>query len=246
MRVRKAELCQNLQSLQVEIQMQALKFDRNPQDIHLVAVSKTHPLSDILAVHEAGQKAFGENKVQELCEKMQEASQVPEAQDISWHLIGTLQRNKVKFVVGRVALIHSVNTLKLLEKLESIATERGAEQDILLQVNIAQEASKQGFALEDLSTAYTYVESCPHLHLRGLMTMAPDFSNKDDALPIFQKCHGLYKDLQKVYGQDQINTLSMGMSADFPQAIAAGATHLRVGSHIFGARDYSKSPLSKS
>ncbi len=237
---RKAELWQNLRNLQEEIRTQAVKFDRDPQDINLIAVSKTHPLSDILAVHEAGQRAFGENKVQELCEKMEEASPLVEAQDISWHLIGTLQRNKVRFVVGKVALIHSVHTLKLLKQLERIAAEQELEQDILLQVNIAQEETKHGFAVEELAAAYDYVETCPHLHLRGLMTMAPDFSNKDDAFPIFQKCHELYQDLQKVYGQEQINTLSMGMSADFPQAIAAGATHLRVGSHIFGARDYSK------
>lgn len=238
---RQTELSHNLQLVQEEIVQQAILSDRDPRDIHLVAVSKTHPLSDILALHQAGQKVFGENKVQELCSKMEEADQVPEGQDISWHLIGTLQRNKVRFVVGKVALIHSVHSVKLIKQIERLAAEQAVIQDILLQVNIAREASKQGFEIEELGEAYNYLEACPHLRLRGLMTMAPDFENKEEALPIFQACHALYQDLQKVYGQEQINTLSMGMSADFHQAIAAGATHIRIGSHIFGARDYGRS-----
>ncbi|MDO5033744.1 MAG: YggS family pyridoxal phosphate-dependent enzyme [Eubacteriales bacterium] len=237
---RATELRENFTDIKLKIQEQALKAGRDPEEVHLIAVSKTHPMSDILAVRALGHKLFGENKVQELVEKMEAAREEVTGQDLAWHLIGTLQRNKVRFVVGRVALIHSVHNLKLLKQLERLAAESDLEQDILLQVNVAKEASKHGFLVDELAEAYNFMETCPHLHLRGLMTMAPAFDNPEDALPVFQTCRKLYGELQEVYGQEQINTLSMGMSADFAQAIAAGATHVRVGSHIFGARDYSK------
>lgn len=233
---RKAELKENLETVRKEIQVIAKKCSRKPEDIRLLAVSKTHPISDIKLAYELGQRDFAENKVQELSAKIEALA---DYKDINWHLIGTLQRNKVKFVVGQVSLIHSVDSLKLIRRIANLAEERGVCQDILLQVNIAEEESKHGFALEEVSAAVDLCQELEHIRLRGLMCMAPFFDNPENAYPVFARCYDLFLDLKAREDSEDISILSMGMSGDFPQAIRAGATDLRIGSNIFGARDYS-------
>ena len=235
---RRKQISENLQKVREEIRESALSDGRRPEDITLIAVSKTYPPADLLAAAAAGQNLFGENKVQELCAKVEALADHPQ---IKIHLIGTLQRNKVRDVVGKTELIHSVHKLSLLETLEKEAAKRDIIQDVLLQLNISREASKHGFFLEEEAEALSFVQkNCPHLQLRGYMCMAPFSENREEAFPVFAKARELFECRQKQFGEDLISVLSMGMSHDFPVAIRAGATHLRIGSAIFGARDYSR------
>lgn len=234
---RKEELKNNLSTVKREIREVAEEFLREPNGIRLLAVSKTHPVSDIQLAYELGQRDFAENKVQELRTKMEALA---DYKDINWHLIGTLQRNKAKFVVGKVSLIHSVDSLKLIRRIADLAEERDLCQDILLQVNIAEEDSKHGFLIEEVPEAVNLCSERESIKLRGLMCMAPFFDNSEDAYPIFSRCHDLFVKLQAQDGGEEISILSMGMSGDFAQAIRAGATDVRIGSNIFGAREYSK------
>lgn len=232
MQKRIIDLQENLTSVQHDIQKACQAAGRDAKEITLVAVSKTHSAEDIAVLNKMGQQDFGENRVQELLEKMD----VLEDLDIRWHLIGTLQRNKVRFVVGRVALIHSVNTIRLIEEIEKRAKSKGLVQDILLQINVAQEESKHGFSLEEIPEALEYLEQCDHIRLRGLMCMAPYFEDSTKAYPIFAGLYSEFEKLQVKYGAGDISILSMGMSGDYIEAIKAGATHLRIGSSIFGQR----------
>lgn len=233
---RKAIIEENFLQVRQQIETVCVQCGRDPQEVTLIAVSKYHPVQDIALAFDLGYSHFGENRVQELTEKM---AALAATSGIDWHLIGNLQRNKVKDVIGKVSLIHSVDSLKLIEKLEQQAERFDVRQDILLQINNAHEASKHGFEeSSDLAEALTMLEQSPHLTLKGLMCMAPIFENAADSLPIFQECAFLYRSLQAQYGCEQISVLSMGMSSDFPYAIRAGATHVRVGTALFGPRDY--------
>lgn len=235
---RSEQISENLQRLHAEICENALAAGRRPEEITLIAVSKTYPPADLLAAAAVGQTLFGENKVQELCAKVEALAEYPQ---IKIHLIGTLQRNKVKDVVGKTELIHSVHKLSLLQALEKEAEKKDCIQDVLLQLNIAREASKHGFLLEEEEAALSFVqENCPHLRLRGYMCMAPYFENREDAFPVFAKAREVFERRQQQCGEESFSVLSMGMSHDYPVAIRAGATHLRIGSAIFGARDYSR------
>lgn len=237
MATRSENLYKNYLNLSQEIKAVAEAAGRNPSDIHLIAVSKTYPFSDIAALAAHGVFDFGENKAQEIAKKTEEGrqSELP----IRWHLIGTLQRNKIKLVVGRVALIHSVHDIKVMDAINRKAEEEGLVQPILLQLNISQEASKHGFLLNEADEAVRHcLEKCPQLELNGFMTMAPYFDQPEDAVPVFTTCHDVYKRWQKELGEKQIHVLSMGMSNDYPQAIRCGATHVRIGTKIFGQRQY--------
>ncbi len=232
MQKRITNLQENLMNVQHDIQRACQVAGRDAKEITLVAVSKTHSVEDIAALNKMGQLDFGENRVQELVEKMDSLEDL----DICWHLIGTLQRNKVRFVVGRVALIHSVNTIRLIKEIEKRAKSEGLVQDILLQINVAQEESKHGFSFEEIPEALELLEQCDHIRLRGLMCMAPYFTDSTKAYPIFADLFSEFKKLQARYGSGDISILSMGMSGDYIEAIKAGATHLRIGSSIFGQR----------
>lgn len=235
---RSEQISENLQRLHEEINENALAAGRRPGEITLIAVSKTYPPADLLAAAAVGQTLFGENKVQELCAKVEALADHPQ---IKIHLIGTLQRNKVKDVVGKTELIHSVHKLSLLQALEKEAEKKDCIQDVLLQLNIAREASKHGFLLGEEEAALSFVqENCPHLRLRGYMCMAPYFENREDAFPVFAKAREVFEWRQQQCDEKIFSVLSMGMSHDYPVAIRAGATHLRIGSAIFGARDYSR------
>lgn len=187
---------------------------------------------DILRLYEAGQRDFGENRVQELMQKM---PALPA--DIRWHLIGHLQTNKVKYVAGKVYLIHSVDSEKLLDVLERHLASRGLKQDILLQVHIAHEASKFGFTSEGLNELFQRRKPMEWLHLRmrGLMGMATNTKDQDVVRAEFRRLHELFRNLKKGVFQDNeaFSELSMGMSGDWPIAVEEGATMVRIGSALF-------------
>jgi len=203
-----------------------------PQHVNLVAVSKTKPVTDLLEAYEAGQRVFGENKIQEMTRKWEEMPK-----DIQWHMIGHVQRNKVKYMAEYVALIHGVDTLKLLKEIDKQAKKHGRVISCLLQVHIAEEDTKFGFDEEELQELAENAEflQLTNVRVTGLMGMATFTDNKDQVRREFKALKALYEELKiKI---PSMHTLSMGMSGDYPIAIAEGSTMVRIGSSIFGARN---------
>ncbi|MBR4760183.1 MAG: YggS family pyridoxal phosphate-dependent enzyme [Lachnospiraceae bacterium] len=200
----------------------------------LIAVSKTHPASDIQELYDAGVRVFGENKVQELCEKEEILPK-----DIEWHLIGHLQRNKVKYIVGKVALIHSVDSLRLAEEISKEAGKAGVTCDILLEVNVAEEESKFGISTAETEELARQISVLPGVRIRGLMTIAPFVENPEENRVYFRKLRELSVDIAgKNIDNVYMDVLSMGMTGDFEVAAQEGATFVRVGTAIFGQRSY--------
>ncbi len=222
----------HLAQIHSRIRATAEKAGRDPDAIRLVAVSKTRPAADISAAFQAGQTVFGENYIQELVQKL---ADVPEA--VQWHVIGHLQSNKVKYIAGRVALIHSVDRISLAREIDRQWGQLGAVCDILIQVNISGEASKSGTTEEG---ALQLVRECallPNVRVRGLMTMPPIFDDPEAARPYFAELRRLAETIaaEGIAGVE-MTELSMGMSGDFEAAIQEGATLVRVGTAIFGER----------
>ncbi len=205
---------------------------RNPEEVTLIAVSKTKPVSDLEEAYEAGARDFGENKVQEILEKY---PRLPA--DIRWHMIGHLQTNKVRQVVGRACLIHSVDSVKLAREIEKESARQGLVTPVLLEVNVAREESKFGFFAEDVAAALTEIAALPHVKVRGLMTIAPFVADAEENRHVFRKLYQLFIDMKsKNVDNIDMNILSMGMTGDFEVAIEEGATMVRVGTGIFGER----------
>ena len=194
----------------------------------LIAVSKTKPVNDILEAYEAGVRDFGENHVQEILEKY---DKLPK--DIRWHMIGHLQTNKVKDIVDKVYLIHSVDSIKLAKEIDKQAKKKDIIVDILLEINIALEESKYGFKVEDLDVAIKEIDLFDNLCIKGLMCVAPYTQKPEDNRKYFKKMF----ELKNKYN---LEILSMGMSNDYKIAIEEGSTYVRVGTKIFGERDYTK------
>lgn len=210
---------------------------RSPEEVTLIAVSKTKPVSAIEVAIAAGQTVFGENKVQELCDK-REYFQNPALQ---WHMIGHLQRNKVKYLIGKTALIHSVDSLRLAEQIDAGSAKAGAETDILIEVNMAREGTKFGVMPEDAERLIRVVAALPHVHICGLMTIAPYVAEAEDNRSIFRQMYQLYIDIKdKKIDNVDMKILSMGMTRDYQVAIEEGATMVRVGTGIFGERNYNR------
>ncbi|MCS6981398.1 MAG: YggS family pyridoxal phosphate-dependent enzyme [Flavobacteriales bacterium] len=203
-----------------------------PRNVRLVAVTKGRPPEDILNLYKAGHRDFGENRVQELMAKI---PVLPD--DIRWHLIGHLQTNKVKYVAGKVFLIHSVDSEKLLDALEHQLRKSGSQQRILLQIHIAREESKYGFAAQELKELLDRrpPSQWPHLIFCGLMGMATNTPEKDLVLSEFRSLRSLWQELKEVYFYEnpEFRELSMGMSSDWPLALEAGATMVRIGTALF-------------
>ena len=199
-----------------------------PSTVTLVAVSKTKPVASLLEAHQAGQRDFGENKVQELVDK---ASVLP--QNIRWHMIGHLQRNKVKYIAPFVSLIHSVDSFRLLNEIDKQGKKNDRVIDCLLQVRIAQEETKFGLTFENCNEILNQ-NNYTHVRIRGLMGMASFTDNQIQIESEFKSLAQYYKQYQDQYDWD---TLSMGMSGDYPLALSCGSTMIRVGSRIFGARN---------
>ena len=225
-------VAENLKTIRERVDAACERAGRRPEEVALIAVSKTKPLSMLQEAYEAGARDFGENKVQEILEKYPE---MPE--DARFHMIGHLQTNKVKQVVGKAVLIHSVDSLHLAEKIEQEAAKRDLTADILLEVNIGEEESKYGFRAGEVLEAVTIISKFSHVHIKGLMTIAPFVENSEENRDIFLKLYQLNVDI-KSKNIDNVNmaVLSMGMTGDYMTAIEEGATMIRVGTGIFGAR----------
>ena len=224
---------QNLEHILSRIRAAELRAGRPAGSVRLVAVSKTFPAEDVKACHDAGQRIFGENKVQEGLGKI--PSLPP---DTEWHLIGPLQRNKVRQVVGKADLIQSVGSTELLQEIEKAAGRLELCQDILLEVNIGGEEAKSGFAPEELLQAAQEAKKCENVRVRGLMCIPPVAEGEHGSLPYFEKVHALFVDINAKLYDNTLDILSMGMSGDYEDAVRAGATMVRVGTAIFGARNY--------
>lgn len=210
------------------------KSGRKNEEVTLIAVSKTKPVDMLREAYDAGARDFGENKVQELLEKIPE---MPD--DIRWHMIGHLQRNKVKYIVDKVFLIHSVDSLRLAEEISKEAVKKGVEVNILIEVNVAEEESKFGAALQQTLMLTEQIASLPSVHIQGLMTIAPYTENPEENRVFFQKLKQLSVDIAgKNIDNVNMNMLSMGMTGDYRVAVEEGATYVRVGTGIFGERNY--------
>ena len=227
-------LTERLQMVKQRILAACERCNRNPDEVTLIAVSKTKPIHQLETIYGAGIRHFGENKVQELMDKYE---QLP--QDINWHMIGHLQRNKVKYIVGKTTLIHSVDSLRLAEAIETEAAKKQVVVDVLLEVNVAEEVSKFGFTYEEVLQAIEIISTFPHIRVQGLMTIAPFVENAEENRPIFAKMKKLSVDIKdKNIDNISVDILSMGMTGDFEVAIEEGATMVRVGTAIFGEREY--------
>ena len=229
-------LTENYDLVQKKIEDACTKAGRNREEVTLIAVSKTKPVSMLQEAYDAGARVFGENKVQELCSKME---QLPS--DIRWHMIGHLQRNKVKYIVGQVALIHSVDSYRLAEEINIQAKKKNIIVPILVEVNIAHEESKFGISEEDAIQLVEEIAELENVRIKGLMTIAPYVENAEDNRLYFRKIKDLSVDIAaKNIDNVSMEILSMGMTGDYEVAIEEGATMVRVGTGIFGARNYNK------
>lgn len=223
---------EQMDEVRERIEKACIRAGRKPEDVTLIAVSKTKPIPMLEEAYGAGARDFGENKVQEIVAKKPE---LPD--DIRWHMIGHLQRNKVSQVVGRTVLIHSVDSLRLAEQIEAEAAKKGLDVDILLEVNVAREESKYGFMLEEVEEAIMRIKDFPHVHIKGLMTIAPFVENPEENRQIFKKLFEFAVDIgAKNIDNVTMGALSMGMTGDYEVAVEEGATMVRVGTGIFGAR----------
>lgn len=216
------------------IEQACKRSNRDLSEVTLIAVSKTKPVSMLQEIYDAGARDFGENKVQELCQKYNELPQ-----DIRWHMIGHLQRNKVKQVVGKAALIHSVDSYRLAQEISLQAQKQNIMVPILIEVNIAKEETKFGIAKEDTIQLVEEISELPNLTIQGLMTIAPFVDDPEDNRPYFREIKQLSVDIKnKNIDNVTMDVLSMGMTNDYEVAIEEGATIVRVGTGIFGARNY--------
>lgn len=210
--------------------------NRDPKDVTLIAVSKTKPVENIEEIYNLGQREFGENKVQELTGKIEVLPN-----DIKWHLIGHLQHNKVKYIIGKTELIHSVDSEKLALTISKEAQKNNVTADVLIEVNVAEEESKFGIKTNEALELTEKISKLPGIHICGLMTIAPFVENPEENRWVFRKLKELSVDIaNKNIDNVSMSVLSMGMTNDYMIAIEEGATHVRVGTAIFGERQYNK------
>lgn len=229
-------LAENYDRVQENITAACEAAGRDRSGAVLIAVSKTKPVPMLQEIYDHGCRDFGENKVQELVEKYEVLPK-----DIRWHMIGHLQRNKVKYIVDKVYMIHSVDSLRLAEEISKEAVKKNVTVKILIEVNVAQEESKYGAAVQEAAALVQSISKLPNLSVQGLMTIAPYVENAEDNRVHFQKLKELSVDIMhKNIDNVSMSTLSMGMTGDYMVATQEGATYLRVGTGIFGERDYSK------
>ncbi len=229
-------LKENLAEVEKNICEACEKAGRSRAEVTLIAVSKTKPVSMLTEIYEAGVRDFGENKVQELCNKCEEMEK-----DINWHMIGHLQRNKVKSVVDKACLIHSVDSYRLAEEINIQAKKKNMTVPILVEINIAEEESKFGINEADAMQLVEEIAELENIRIKGLMTIAPYVENPEDNRNYFRAIRQLSVDItNKNIDNVSMGVLSMGMTGDYAVAIEEGATLVRVGTGIFGARNYSK------
>lgn len=227
-------ISKNLEQAQEDIRQACMASGRAPEEVTLVAVSKTKPVELLMEAYQAGARVFGENKVQEIMDKY---DHMPG--DVQWHMIGHLQRNKVKYIIDKVAMIHSVDTLRLAQTIEQEAEKKNVRMPVLIEVNVAGEESKFGLKMEEVLPFLQEVAQYPHIEVKGLMTIAPFVENPEDNREVFRKLKKLSVDINgKNINNITMSVLSMGMTGDYEVAVQEGATMVRVGTGIFGARDY--------
>ena len=229
-------IAENVAKVRAELNAAAIVCGRDPGEIRLCAATKMNDADAVRQAIAAGIDCCGENRVQELTAKLAQNAY----EGASVHFIGHLQTNKVKQVVGKVDLIQSVDSERLLTAIQKEAARQGIIQDILLEVNIGEEASKSGFGAEDILPLVKKIAEFPNIRVKGLMAIPPISHNSGENLKFFLKMYDLYVDIKKeIEDNVMVDCLSMGMSADFADAICAGSTMIRVGTAIFGARNYS-------
>ncbi|MFV0528108.1 MAG: YggS family pyridoxal phosphate-dependent enzyme [Lachnospiraceae bacterium] len=228
-------LSENLQRVEEQVAQACLRAGRARDEVTLLAVSKTKPVEALQEIYNAGVRDFGENKVQEIRDKR---PLLPE--DIHWHMIGHLQRNKVKYIADSVTLIHSLDSLRLASSIDQEAAKANRIIPVLIEVNVAAEDSKFGLSPDDTVAFIESISELPHIKISGLMTIAPYVANPEDNRRIFHDLKKLSVDIiGKNINNISMDVLSMGMSGDYQVAIEEGATIVRVGTGIFGERDYS-------
>ena len=227
-------VAENLAQVQKNSEESCRKINRDPGEVMLIAVSKTKPVEMLKEAYDAGARVFGENKVQEIVDKY---DQMPS--DVKWHMIGHLQRNKVKYIVDKVAMIHSVDSFRLAETIEKEAAKKDVIVPILIEVNVAQEESKFGLKPEEVLPFIEEIAGFSHIQINGLMTIAPYVENAEENRRIFRELKKLSVDIAaKNINNVIMSVLSMGMTGDYMVAVQEGATMVRVGPGIFGARNY--------
>ena len=235
MELNEEQLKENEEKVRTRIAEACARVHRDPAEVTLLAVSKKKPMADIQVLKSVGQKCFGENYVQELCAKYEEDPQ------LEWHMIGHLQRNKVKYIIDKVKMIHAVDTVALADQIEKEAAKKNITIPVLMEVNMAREESKWGFMEEEAEEAAKAIADHPHIVLHGLMTSAPFTDDPASNRPYFRKMKDLFETIKaEGYPGMVMDTLSMGMTGDFEIAVEEGATIVRIGTAIFGARDYTK------
>ena len=233
-------IAENIANIRAQITEAAIAAGRDPAEIQLCAATKMNDSDAVRQAIAAGVDCCGENRVQELTQKLAENAYF----GAPVHFIGHLQTNKVKQVVGKVALIQSVDSLRLLEAIQKEASRQGICQDILLEVNIGQEENKHGLSADELPQILEQMGDYANIKVRGLMCIPPICDDSANSLKFFQKMYNLSVDImRKKYDNVCVNILSMGMSGDYREAIACGSTMIRVGTAIFGARDYTRTSL---
>lgn len=227
---------ENLKQVEDNIVAACQRAGRDPREVTLIAVSKTKPISMIEEAIDYGIKDFGENKVQEMCDKIEK---IPNK--LNWHLIGHLQRNKVKYIIDKAYLIHSVDSLRLAQQIDHEAKKKNIISNILIEVNIAGEESKFGVSKEEVEVLLEEIKKLTNIHVKGLMTIAPFVEDAEENRVYFKEMYKLFVDMRQKNADNnniEMEVLSMGMTGDYQVAIEEGATMVRVGTGIFGARNY--------
>lgn len=225
---------ENLKNVQKNIEEACRRSGRDINDVTLIAVSKTKPVELIMEAYNAGIRDFGENKVQDLTKKMEEMPK-----DINWHMIGHLQRNKVKYIAGKVKLIHSVDSFELAEEISRQCVKNNLTQDILVEINIGDEESKFGVEYDKVTELVDRIIGLPNISLKGLMCIAPNTDNPEENRKYFKKMLKKIVDINSISSNNHyVNILSCGMTNDYEVAVEEGATMVRVGTGIFGERIY--------
>ena len=225
---------ENIQAVKETIARACEKSGRKAEDVTLIAVSKTKPVEMFMEAYACGCRDFGENKVQELLDKYEVMPK-----DIRWHMIGHLQRNKVKYIVDKVWMIHSVDSLRLAEEISKEATKKNICVNILIEVNVANEETKFGITCEEVRQLVQDVAKLPNICIKGLMTIAPFVQDAEENRIYFSKLKKLAVDImEENIDNITMENLSMGMTGDYGVAVSEGATYVRVGTGIFGVRQY--------
>ena len=227
-------VCENYRAVEEKVKNACQRAGRKREEVTLIAVSKTKPVSMIEELLPLGVRDFGENKVQELTAKEEVLPK-----DIRWHMIGHLQRNKVKYIIDKACMIHSVDSLRLAREISKEAVKHELDVPVLIEVNVAGEESKFGVSVEETPSLVQEVSKLPGIQVKGLMTIAPYVEDPEENREIFRNLRKLSVDIrEKNFDNVTMNVLSMGMTGDYEVAIEEGATHVRVGTGIFGERNY--------